>query len=132
MIHEFENIDGVIHHRVFPSQEELGPEGVEKIKRIASRLLPGGYVDETGPRRGVPPTQEDYDRIALVYAHRTLFKDGPIKPQVVDPLPPEGMQLYMRANHISGPYDAEFTQEMPIEEAKKRWPNTPIPGEENK
>ena len=42
MIHEYENIDGVIHHRVFPSQEELGPEGVEKIKRIAFRLLPGG------------------------------------------------------------------------------------------
>ena len=121
MIHEFENIDGVIHHRVFPSQEELGPEGVEKIKRIAYRLLPGGYIDETGPHRGVPPTQLDYDRIALVYAHRTLFKEGPIKPQVHDPLPPQDL-----------PSVVEFTQEMPLEEAKKRWPNTPIPGEENK
>ena len=49
----------------------------------------------------------------------------------IDPLPPEGMQLYMRANHISSPYDVEFTQEMSIEEAKRRWPNTPIPGEDN-
>jgi hypothetical protein len=24
----------------------------------------------------------------------------------------------------------EFTQEIPIEEAKKRWPNTPVEGEE--
>jgi hypothetical protein len=24
----------------------------------------------------------------------------------------------------------EFTQEMPIEEAKRRWPNTPIPQQE--
>jgi hypothetical protein len=93
------------------------------------RLLPGGYVDETGVHRGVPPTQEDFDRIALVYAHRTLFKVGPIKPQVHDPLPPHGMEIYMRANHISSPYDAEFTQQMPIEEAKKRWPNTPVKDE---
>jgi len=28
------------------------------------------------------------------------------------------------------PSMVEFTQEMPIEEAKKRWPNTPVPGEE--
>jgi len=66
------------------------------------RLLPGGYVDETGVHRGVPPTQEDYDRIALLYAHRTLFKEGPIKPQVLDPLPPEdAMQLYRLKSHIS-------------------------------
>lgn len=37
-----------------------------------------------------------------------------------DPLPPQDM-----------PSMVEITQEMPIEEAKKRWPNTPIPGEEN-
>jgi hypothetical protein len=56
--------------------------------------------------------------------------DGKIKFQVHDPLPLEGMEIYMRANHISTPYDLEFTQEMPIKEAKKRWPNTPVPGEE--
>jgi hypothetical protein len=93
------------------------------------RLLPGGYVDETGVHRGVPPTEEDFQRVALMTMHRTLFKKGPIEPQVHDPLPPQDMSLYMRANHISSPYDTEFTQEMPIEEAKKRWPNTPIKGE---
>jgi hypothetical protein len=92
------------------------------------RLLPGGYVDETGVHRGVPPTQEDFDRIVLVCAHRTLFKEGPIKPRVHDPLPTQGMSPYMLANHIFSPYDAEITQELPIEEAKKRWPNTPIRG----
>lgn len=61
----------------------------------AYRLLPGGYVDETGVHRGVPPTQEDLDRIELLTLHRRL---------------------------LFGPYDAEFTQEMPIAEAKKRWP----------
>ena len=95
------------------------------------RLLPGGYVDETGVHRGVPPTQEDYDRIALLYAHRTLFKEGPIKPQVLDPLPPEdAMQLYRLKSHIFSPYDAEFAQQMPIEEAKKRNPNTLVQGED--
>ena len=29
------------------------------------------------------------------------------------------------------PSMVEFTQEMPIEEAKKRWPNTPVPEREN-
>jgi hypothetical protein len=82
------------------------------------RLLPGGYVDETGPHRGVPPTQEDYDRIMLTCAHRTLFKKGPIKPQVHDPLPPQDV-----------PSEIEFTQEMTIEEAKRRYPNTKIEGE---
>lgn len=87
----------------------------------AYRLLPGGtgYVDSEGVHRGVPPTQEDFDRIALVYAHRTLFKQGLIKPQVHDPLPPQDL-----------PSMVEFTQEMPIEEAKKRWPNTQVLGEE--
>ena len=84
----------------------------------AYRLLPGGYVDETGVHRGIPPTQEDFDRIALTCAHRTLFAEGKITPQVLDPLPPQDM-----------PSMVEFTQEIPIEEAKKRWPNTPVPGE---
>ena len=73
-----------------------------------------------------PPTQEELATVALLFAHRTLFKEGPIKPQAHDPLPPEGMQLYMRANRISSPYDAEIKQEIPIEEAKRRWPNTPV------
>jgi hypothetical protein len=47
-----------------------------------------------------------------------MFKEGPIQFQVHDPLPPQDM-----------PSMVEFTQEMPIEEAKKRWPNTPIKGE---
>lgn len=62
-------------------------------KPFAYRALPGGYVDATGPHRGVPPTQEEYA------FHRLLY----------------------------GPYDAIFKQEMTIEEAKKRFPNTPIP-----
>lgn len=66
----------------------------------AYRPLPGGYVDNTGVHRGVPPTQQD------------------------------AMQVYMLHRHIFSPYDLEFTQEIPIEEAKRRWPNTPIPGEE--
>lgn len=83
------------------------------------RLLSGGYVDETGVHRGVPPTAEDCARVALMTMHRTLFADGPIRFQVHDPLPPQDV-----------PSEVEFTQEMSIEEAKKRWPNTPIPGEE--
>jgi len=75
------------------------------------RLLPGGYVDETGVHRGVPPTEEDFQRVALMTMHRTLFKKGPIEPQVHDPLPPQDM-----------PSMVEIVQEMSIEEAKKRWP----------
>lgn len=67
------------------------------------RLLTDGYVDDTGPHRGVPPTQEDYDRMELILLHRRIF---------------------------SGPYDAIIEQEMTIEEAKRRYPNNPIPGQE--
>jgi hypothetical protein len=38
------------------------------------RLLPGGYVDDTGPHRGSPPTPEDYARVALMTMHHTLFE----------------------------------------------------------
>ena len=69
----------------------------------AYRLLPGGYVDETGPHRGAPPTEEDWRWLEFVMLHSKL---------------------------ACGVYDAEIKQEMPIEEAKRRWPNTPIPGEE--
>jgi hypothetical protein len=58
-----------------------------------------------------------------------LKPEGLIKFQVHDPLPPQNMSPYMLANHIFSPYDAEFTQELPIEEVKRRWPNTKIPGE---
>ena len=66
----------------------------------AYRPLPGGYVDATGPHRGVQPTQQD------------------------------AMQIYMMHRHIFTPYDAEIVQEMAIEEAKRRWTNEPIPGED--
>jgi hypothetical protein len=121
------------------------------------RLLPGGYVDETGAHRGAPPTPEDYARVALLTMHRALFardlhihldmmntKDAKqaykamescadvagkyffepqekakIEFQVHDPLPQQDV-----------PSEIEFTQEMSVEEAKRRYPNTPIPGEE--
>jgi hypothetical protein len=70
---------------------------------MAYRLIPGGYIDETGPHRGVPPSEDDQVRISLALHHRLLF----------------------------GPYDMEFSQQMTIEEVEKRWPNALIPGEEN-
>ena len=96
---------------------------------MAYRLLPGGYIDETGPHRGVPPTQEDFDRVASLTAHRRFFAEGKIEFQPLDSLSQSGMEIYMRENHIGRPYDAEIVQEMPIEEAKRRWPNTPVKGE---
>jgi hypothetical protein len=62
----------------------------------AYRPLPGGYVDNTGVHRGVPPTEQD------------------------------AMQVYMLHRHLFGPYDAEIVQEMTIEEAKKRYPDAKI------
>ena len=44
--------------------------------------------------------------------------DGKIKFEVLNPLPIPYL-----------PSMVEFAQEIPIEEAKKRWPNTPVPGE---
>lgn len=95
------------------------------------RLLPGGYVDETGVHRGVPPIEEDFNRIALVCAHRTLFKEGPIRFEPHDPLPPQDMSPYMISNHIFSPYDAEVHMEISVEEAKRRYPNTKIEREES-
>ena len=65
-----------------------------------------------------PPTEEELAMYSLLFAHRTMFKVGPIQFQVHDPLPPQDM-----------PSMVEIVQEMSIDEAKKRWPNTPIPGE---
>lgn len=79
---------------------------------MAYKLLPGGYVDETGVHRGSPPTQEDYDRIMLTCAHRTLFSKGPIEFIPLDPLPAFDL-----------PSEVELTQELRIEEAKRRYPN---------
>lgn len=62
-----------------------------------------------------PPTQAELATVALLFAHRTLFKVGPIKPQVHDPLPVPKL-----------PSMVEFTKIVPIKEAKKRWPNTPV------
>ena len=58
------------------------------------RNLGAFYVDDTGVHRGSPPTEEDYRRISIHMAHRLLF----------------------------GPYDAEITTEIPIAEAKRRYP----------
>jgi hypothetical protein len=93
------------------------------------RLIPGGYVDETGPHRGVPPTQEDFDRIALVYAHRTLFT--PMTPKEREYVDSIRADLELTQRLLYGPYDMEFTQELPIEEVKKRYPDAEI-SEENK
>ena len=40
---------------------------------MAYRLIPGGYIDETGPHRGSPPTPDDFQRASLSMLHRTLF-----------------------------------------------------------
>jgi hypothetical protein len=82
------------------------------------RLIPGGYVDETGPHRGVPPTQEDFQRIALLTMHRKLFAEGKIEFKPFDPLLQSDL-----------PTEVEFTQELPIEEVKKRYPDAEIPEE---
>lgn len=50
-----------------------------------------------------------------------IQQSGNIKFQALNPMPPQNM-----------PSMVEFTQEMPIEEAKRRWPNTPIPNKEDK
>jgi hypothetical protein len=44
-----------------------------------------------------------------------MFAEGKIEFQVHDPMPPQDL-----------PSMVELTQEMPIEEAKKRYPNTPV------
>lgn len=62
-----------------------------------------------------PPADEELARFSVLVAHRTLFKEGLIKPRVHDPLPPQDAPSFI-----------EYTQEMSIEEAKKRWPNTPV------
>jgi len=49
-----------------------------------------------------------------------MFAEGKIEFQVLDPLPQDLPSMI------------EFTQEMPIEEARKRWPNTQVEGEEKK
>ena len=58
-----------------------------------------------------PPTEEELALYNILFAHRTMFKEGPIQFQVHDPLPPQDM-----------PSMVEIVQEMSIEEAKKRWP----------
>ena len=58
-----------------------------------------------------PPTEEELAMYSLLFAHRTMFKEGLIQFQVHDPLPPQDM-----------PSMVEIVQEMSIEEAKKRWP----------
>jgi hypothetical protein len=40
-----------------------------------------------------------------------------------------GMNPHIYERILCGPYDAVIEQEMSIEEAKRRFPNTPVPGE---
>ena len=68
--------------------------------------------------RGVPPTQEDFDRVALLTAHRRFFAEGPIKYVPIDPYSPDPI-----------PNTIVIKQELPIEEVKKRYPDAHIPGE---
>ena len=68
-----------------------------------------------------PPTQEELATISIQFAHRALFKEGKIEFTPIDHFPPQDV-----------PSMVEFTQEMSIEDAKKRWPNTPVEGEESK
>jgi hypothetical protein len=83
-------------------------------------MLPDGtgYVDSEGVHRGVPPTQEDFDRIALLCAHRKMFAERKIEFQPLNPLPTQDF-----------PSMVKIVQEMSIDEAKKRWPDTPVTGE---
>jgi hypothetical protein len=62
-----------------------------------------------------PPTKEELALFSILMAHRTLFAEGKIEFQVIDPTPPFHLPSFV-----------EFTQEIPIEEANKRWPDTPI------
>ena len=84
----------------------------------AYRMLPDGtgYVDSDGVHHGDPPAQEDFDRIAITCAHRRMFKDGPIKYTIIDPCFPDPLPPFV-----------VIEKEIPIEEAKKRYPNTSIP-----
>jgi hypothetical protein len=82
------------------------------------RLLPSGYVDETGPHRGVPPTEGDLRFITLMTMHRKMFAEGKIEFQLLNPMSQSDL-----------PSVVEFTQELPIDEVKRRWPNTKIPGD---
>jgi hypothetical protein len=40
MIHEYENINGEIHHRVYPSDGELSPKNMNDILGAHMRLFP--------------------------------------------------------------------------------------------
>jgi hypothetical protein len=102
--------DEHIKHNMYPQKWNPWP----------TKPLPCGYVDATGPHRGVPPTEEDFQQVALVTMHRTMFAQRPIRFQVYDPLPPQDL-----------PSMVEFTQEMPIEEAKKHCPDTAVTEREN-
>jgi len=66
-----------------------------------------------------PPNDEAVGNVMSMFTGRIPWPTGPIKFQVHDPTPPQDL-----------PSMVEFTQEIPIEEAKKRWPNTPVEGEE--
>ena len=61
-----------------------------------------------------PPTKEELDQYRLLFTHSTLFKEGPVKFQVHDPLPDFLLE------------SAENDLTMTIEEAQKRYPDADI------
>jgi hypothetical protein len=61
-----------------------------------------------------PPTKEELEQYSLLFAHRTLFKEGPIEFQVHDPLP----------ECLRGSIENDLT--MTIEEAQRRYPDADI------
>ena len=73
----------------------------------AYRLLPDGtgYVDSEGVHRGVPPTQEDFDLIALRCVHQTFFKEGPRELQGKN-----GIDMGVAMGEEPGEYGNKFTQ----------------------
>ena len=49
MIEEYENIDGVVHHRIFPTKEELAAVDVELLHSILDGSLIHKISKSIGP-----------------------------------------------------------------------------------
>lgn len=49
MIHEYENIDGVVHYRIFPTKEELAAVDVKLINSILDGSLIHKINKSLGP-----------------------------------------------------------------------------------
>jgi hypothetical protein len=50
------------------------------------KIMPGGYIDETGPHRGSPPSEADRVQAELMCAVRKMFAE---KESTTDPEKPE-------------------------------------------